>query len=380
MLQGLDVRARADPRNTQVRADSARPNLTPVPLIDFDPPEDGQLSWETDLGWGAAGGSGRAQGRVRRRGRRPLGRRSPAKLRGQDALALLDVGPDAVVAVDLDNRVVFFNRGAEALFGYRRADVLGCSSDLLVTPAARGVLALLRQQVLDGARPGPGGEAVEVAGLRRDGSGFPAAVWLSRVGTRDGEVVAAVVRDVGDRRAAEAREHVLVGEAREAREVVAAVLRAVSDRMVVVADADGRITAVNRTAERALGYVASELIGRSTLCLSDTEDVAAAAAELGTDAGLDPLLEITRSGLSNMQEWTYLTKVGERRPVSLKILAVGDRRNPDGFVCVAQDLTLGWQPMTSAQPSADRLLLELDDAPTRTLRWQVGGSGLARRR
>lgn len=378
VLQDLDIGTVVDMRPAKVAQEPSRPNLTPVPLTDGDNGAEGQLAWDDDLVWVKGQGVGKGCGR--RRGRRALGRRAFGRLREQDVLTLLDAGPDAVVAVDPENRIVFVNRGAESLFGHRRVDLFGRSADCLFAPAARGVLALLRQQVLDGARPGPGGKAVEVAGVHGDGSGFPAAVWLSRLHTREGYVVAAVIRDVGERRAAEAREHALIAEAREARESLAAVLRAISDRMIVIADSDGMITAVNKATEQGLGYQEAELIGRSTLCLSDSDDVNAAADELGINVGLDPLLEITRSGLPNLQEWTYVTKDGQRRPVSLKILAIGDRRAPEGFVCVAQDLDLGWQPMSSAHPSADRLLLELDDAPTRTLRWQVGGAGLARRR
>jgi PAS domain S-box-containing protein len=303
-----------------------------------------------------------------------------SRLRGQDVVALLDAGPDALLAVDEANRVVLYNQAAAQVFGYPGSDVIGRSADLLVAPAARGVLALLRQQVLDGARPGPAGEAVEVAGLRRDGTGFPAAVWLARVETRHGALVTATFRDLSPQRAADAGAEGVRAELQQTRDVVTAMLRAMSDRVIVLADADGRITAVNRAAERLLGYCAAELIGKSTLCLYDPDDIAVAAAELGLEPGLDPLLEITRSGLPNLQEWAYLAKDGRRCPVSLKIIAVGDRRSPSGFACVANDLTLGWQPIATSSTGSERLLRELDDAPTRTLRWQVGGSGFARRR
>jgi PAS domain S-box-containing protein len=322
--------------------------------------------------------TGHLQGRRRRllRGAGGLLRR----LRGEDALALLDAGPDAMLVVDPANRIALYNRAAERVFGHRAADMVGRSADVLVAPAARGVLALLRQQILDGARPGPAGESVEVAGLRRDGTGFPAAVWLARVESKHGPVVTTVFRDASPQRAAETQAQTIAAQLQNSQDVVAAVLRAVSDRAIVIADADGRITAVNRGAERLLGYTAAELIGRSTLCLYDPDDIAVAAAELGLEPGLDPLLEITRSGLPNLQEWAYLAKDGRRCPVSLKIIAVGDRRNPSGFACVANDLTLGWQPIGTSSTGSERLLRELDDASTRTLRWQVGGSGYARRR
>jgi PAS domain S-box-containing protein len=336
-----------------------------------------------DIAWvmpPPAGTSGPAPARRRRLLRGAGSRGLLARLRGQDALALLDAAPDAVLAVDVANRVVLYNQAAARVFGHPEAEMIGRSADVLLAPAARGVLALLRQQVLDGARPGPAGEAVEVAGLRRDGTGFPAAVWLARVQTRHGPVVTATFRELSPRRAADARAEAVAAQLQHSQDVVAAVLRAISDRVIVIADAQGRITAVNRAAERLLGYPAAELLGRSTLCLYDPDDIAVAAAELGLEPGLDPLLEITRSGLPNLQEWAYLTKDGRRCSVSLKIIAVGDRRNPSGFACVANDLTLGWQPIAASGASSDRLLRELDDAPTRALRWQVGGSGYARRR
>lgn len=371
MLQELDTPSRTYQQLVLQPAGSPEPGAQVL----GDVPDD--IAWAMPPPVATSGTSG---GRRRRLLRGTGSKGLLARLRGQDALALLDAGPDAVLVVDETNRVVLCNRAAEQVFGHPGAELAGRSADVLLAPAARGVLALLRQQVLDGAGPGPGGESVEVAGLRRDGTGFPAAVWLARVETRHGPVVAVTLRDMSSQRAADARAQAVNVQLQHGRDVVTAVLRAVSDRAIVIADADGRITTVNRGVERLLGYAAAELVGKSTLCLYDPDDIAVAAAELGLEPGLDPLLEITRSGLPNQQEWAYLAKDGRRCPVNLKIIAVGDRRNPSGFACVANDLTLGWQPIATAGTGSERLLRELDDAPTRTLRWQVGGSGYQRRR
>jgi len=49
-------------------------------------------------------------------------------------------------------------------------------------------------------------------------------------------------------------------------------------------------------------------------------------------------------------------------------------------VITATERVAAWESvLAGARGSGDRLLLELDDAPTRALRWQVGG-GWARRR
>ncbi|MEJ2579728.1 MAG: PAS domain S-box protein, partial [Kineosporiaceae bacterium] len=140
VLPDLDIRVQTRPPGARTPEKAARPVLVPGPLGDTDGTGTEQLSWEADLDWSDSPAAPAPRGR---RGRRTWGRRAP-RLRGADALALLDAGPDAIVAVDQENIVVFFNRGAQALFGYRAKDVLGRSADLLVAPAARGVLTMLR--------------------------------------------------------------------------------------------------------------------------------------------------------------------------------------------------------------------------------------------
>jgi PAS domain S-box-containing protein len=155
---------------------------------------------------------------------------------------------------------------------------------------------------------------------------------------------------------------------------VDALLRTVGDRVIVLADAEGSITQVNRATEKLLGYRSEELVGRSTTRLSDAGDIAEVASELGVPQGVDPLLELARWGLPNRQDWDYLTKDGRRRPVSLTVTAIGHRETPHGFVCVASDRAVEWQQVPPRRPSGERLLLDLDDAATRVLRWGVGRS------
>jgi len=64
----------------------------------------------------------------------PLGRRSPSKV-GRSALApvildprnsfarILDLAADAIIAVNVRKSIIFFNRGAEAAFGYSAEEV-----------------------------------------------------------------------------------------------------------------------------------------------------------------------------------------------------------------------------------------------------------------
>ncbi len=300
-------------------------------------------------------------------------------LRGPAYLALLDASGDAVVGVGEDGLVSFANARTEEMFGGSRAEVLGRPADRFVPHLGDAVQALRRRRAAPEPRPGPGARPARLTALRLDGTRFPASVWLTPVPLRRGLVVAATVRDLSAQYEAEALEQELRAQVREQRDAVDAVLGAVTELVIVLTDADGRITGLNRAAERLLGYRAADLVGESSLRLSDPDEVASAARELRIAPGLDPLLEVTRSGLPNQQDWTYVTSDGERRPVTLRVSAVGDRRNPSGFVCVASERTVSWEPVLTARTGTESLLLDLDDAPTRALRWQVG-SGAGRRR
>jgi PAS domain S-box-containing protein len=314
-----------------------------------------------------------------RRRRRDAPARLLAALRGDAALGILDASGDAVLAVAPDGSVAAANAMAAEVFAAPTAVLVGQPADLLVPQLAAVVRTLKDRRHAGDLTAGPAGEGSELSAIRLDGTRFPASVWVTPLRTRRGLLVAATVRDLTRRHETDARLEHYAARAQEHRDVAGAVLAAVSEVSVLVTDARGRVTAANRAAEKLLGYRRDELLGLPTTRLCDADDLATTAAQLGTPTGADPLLELARSGLPTAQDWTYVAKDGTARPVSLRVSAVGDPREPSGFVCVAAERAPAWEPVLTARSGGDRLLLELDDAPTRALRWQVGG-GWARRR
>jgi PAS domain S-box-containing protein len=302
-----------------------------------------------------------------------------AALRGEQALGVLDASSDAVLVVAADGTVAYANAMAADVFAGPSTVLVGQAADLLV-PQLAGVVQTLRQRRVDGdLTVGPVSEGAELTALRLDGSRFPATVWVTPLRSRRGMLVAATVRDLTRQHETEVRLQRFAVRAQEHQDAASAVLAAITEVALVLADGRGRVTAANRAAEKLLGYRAEELVGLPTTRLSDEDDLAVAAGDLGVPVGSDPLLEMARSGLPTGQDWIFVTKDGARRPVSLRVSAVGDPRDPSGFVYVATERTAAWEPVLAARSGGDRLLLELDDAPTRALRWQVGG-GWARRR
>ncbi len=311
--------------------------------------------------------------------RRDRPERVVAGLRGEQALGILDASSDAVLALGADGSVAYANAMAAEVFAAPTAVLVGQPADLLLPHLAGVVRALRDRRAAGDLTTGPAGDGGELTAMRMDGTRFPATVWVTPLSSRRGLVVAATVRDLTSRHETDARVERFATRAREHEDAVRAVLGAVTEVALVITDDHGRVTSANRTAERLLGYRPGELAGMPTTRLSDPDDLAAAAAELGIAEGADPLVELARSGLPTAQEWTWLTKDGERRHVALRVSAVGDPRRPSGFVCAATERAPSWEPVLAARTGGDRLLLELDDAPTRALRWQVGG-GWSRRR
>ena len=75
--------------------------------------------------------------------------RKRAEARVREQASLLDIAHDAISVGDLDDRIIYWNRGAERLYGWQANEVIGKSAvELLIrTPAAD--LATARREMLD---------------------------------------------------------------------------------------------------------------------------------------------------------------------------------------------------------------------------------------
>ena len=131
--------------------------------------------------------------------------------------ALLEAAPDAIVAVDGEGIIRLLNRQAEALFGYAREELIGGQLDLLVPDGVRGAHPRHRASYFANPSTRPMGAGLELAARRKDGTEFPVDISLSALGTEDGTLVSAAVRDITDRKRAEEERGLLEAQLQQAQ-------------------------------------------------------------------------------------------------------------------------------------------------------------------
>jgi PAS domain S-box-containing protein len=117
---------------------------------------------------------------------------------------LLAISADAVIAVDEEQRIIFFNEGAERIFGWRAEEVGGRYLEILLPERFR---ASHRGHVHGfGAAHGRArlmGERQQLSGLRRAGEEFPCEAAIQRLEVDGRNVFAVVLRDISARQRAE---------------------------------------------------------------------------------------------------------------------------------------------------------------------------------
>jgi len=113
---------------------------------------------------------------------------------------LLETMPDAMVLTDEDGRIARVNSNTEKLFGYRREQLVGKSVEVLMPTRFRARHRRQRAGYNANPRVRPmGAGRLHLVGRRKDGTEFPAEIFLSPLQTGGRRFVWSAVRDISER-------------------------------------------------------------------------------------------------------------------------------------------------------------------------------------
>jgi len=130
---------------------------------------------------------------------------------------IVNISADAIISIDADQRIIHFNHGAEEIFGWTAAEMIGQTLDVLLPerfrPDHSRHIGNFAASPVDARRMG---ERREISGLRRNGEEFPAEASISKLNIGNQRVFTVVLRDATERKQREETYRRLYEEAQKA--------------------------------------------------------------------------------------------------------------------------------------------------------------------
>jgi two-component system sensor kinase FixL len=118
---------------------------------------------------------------------------------------MVEIATDAIIWIDEDQRITLFNQGAEQIFGYCAQEMEGEFLETLLPEQFRSTHKhFVKNFAGSQDRSRLMNERVDIVGLRKDGSTFPARASISRLEHDGRTTLTVILRDVSEIRQAEA--------------------------------------------------------------------------------------------------------------------------------------------------------------------------------
>jgi|YNPBryantNP2012_1023418.scaffolds.fasta_scaffold00855_17 PAS domain S-box-containing protein len=120
-------------------------------------------------------------------------------------IGALDSIHDAIVTIDSAHTIIFFNKKAEEIFGYKREDVIGKDLSTIMSPNCAKDHKRAVARYLETRIPTRIGMHNEITAVRKNGEPFPAEISFFVSRSNDRDYFTAIIRDLSDSKEIESR-------------------------------------------------------------------------------------------------------------------------------------------------------------------------------
>lgn len=231
--------------------------------------------------------------------------------------AIVQSSDDAIISKNLNGIITSWNDGAQAIFGYSGAEMLGQSMSMLIPPDRQDEENQILRKISLGERV----LHFETVRIRKGGRAIDVSVTISPIRNEQGKVVGAskIARDISDKIRLEM-------SARRLEAIVHS-----SEDAIISKDLTGVITSWNSGAQAIFGYAEAETIGRKVHMLIPPE-------RRGEEEEI--LHQLARGNRVDHFETVRMRKDGRLIDVSVTISPIQDRRGVVvGASKIARDIT-----------------------------------------
>jgi PAS domain S-box-containing protein len=238
---------------------------------------------------------------------------------------LFEIAPDAILVTDPNGIIRDANQHATEHFGYSLEELVGMKVEALVPERFRGRHPGHRENYHADPRERQMDPALELFGLRKDGTEIPVDIRLKPMESEIGPVVVSFVRDATEQRAAQVA---MQNNDQQMRSIV----ESVRDYAIFMLDRDGYVVTWSPGGERLIGYTADDIVGKHFSRFFTREDVERDhPAELMRLAGLRGRIE---------EEGWRVHKDGSRFWADSSLTAIWDSSGTlTGYAKVTRDFT-----------------------------------------
>ncbi|CAN5354369.1 hypothetical protein BH09SUM1_BH09SUM1_25250 [soil metagenome] len=242
--------------------------------------------------------------------------------------AIVESSRDAIISQTMDGRVISWNPGAEAMYGYTAAEVVGGPVDVIIPQGSKTF-----SDGMDAARRGENVLHSESRRRSKTGAVLDVSLTISPIRDANGKVYAlsTIERDITEQRRAER----LLADQLQLNKAITTSIR----EAIIAVDREGRVTFMNPAAEEMAGYSREDFAQDDAIAKLGIRNSAGSALALG---------EIRAASLSG--DATITTSKGAPLPVALMSSPLLEDGRPGGSVLTFHDIT--------ARRTAEELLKE----------------------